>query len=1528
METQEESVDFSYLKNMTLGHTDESSLQQISVPEHNNPSRREPEAKAQTINTVREDTECQKRNLFPLATAPCQPSSGRPHHEQLNYTSRNDHTPFSSPTKKERPPLKALVSTPQNMDLQNSPVGGDTQPLSPSVYESFSKRSKEQSNLSLDGSTRENDATPRPLLESDTDHVDLLVSFKQSGVDDDKDVEDGAEEEDLIETDETHMKSFAESKHFTPKTPATIGKKRNYLGEEVGSNKTPSLPTNPFGRNLATPAGIMAMSQVFATTQALTSPVSDALHSDMVYERPSPNVQLNGPSPLGPSSPSVNFLDSELKRGYTEPQATYVPMKDSQKKRARALQRSLSTNRLVAEDSSDDDFLDDETYNRRRRQREKTENARKALFGVTGPQRILSPRTKRSARQPVSSPKPPSSILKPNSQFSPDTPIFNDSRDIYQEENPTEDETEQEEDAEEIVQNDLTAEEDKENIDTGIQVPMTTGRSIKPRPLDQSLHSSPLSRHQRRYSEGDNGRPSVGLHTESVHPSGTTNASENLSSLEANQNRSSASQAIAIKDSQPSQSRADEKSTQDTIILRTPALASSLPPDFFVPQSQSGEFPENNQSRPCPVNIDLEVDSSPLAKPPLLSSSQPVRTPTSGRTLRPFVPLEEKEKTQERLKLPQIENRSLIYEENNSSHVQTYQNVTGGKDKVMIAQNYTNPPKPGHNTPKSIEYTGSQPDTPEGAFKNMNNERTDIYKPLTIPETSSIDRVTRFLSSEQEDTDSIHHAEVEKSDWRTAEQSKSASKNETAIMDGATKFSSKSKQLGVLETSPAKPKTPTRRTLLEILSSPTPQTSLRQYDIDINIMTNDDREFEAAIQGSSPPLPVKKRRRGTHGPVIIDDDIEYESSGKLVPKTNQHPPTLVEHSPLTPSHIEIRVPDKLSTTRTERVNIYEPPASVKKPSVIKRLQLSRPTPFEPSRSHGKLGRPKKSLNQYSCGNTEQEDPIQASPKTTPDVPRGSVKRRGRPPHSHKVPVTQSSPKQPQISQAHSRSSRTSDDPPSEMLVPNRVFAFFNDQRGAFHPGTCVGITLREGEEPRFKVRFDDGTIDDCDESGISRLELHPGDSVKIDSPGIPKQICIVIRLQNSVLGNAEQEPAAHPKFPKTDIHGFSAVLLASKKDVQDISNVPSDKTFTIPLTSLYIPRGNWSHFRNRKYRFDLPESKPTPRTRTPLPATPRSPISHTRGRRVTSSKLTNRLRSVSSSPDALSSSIFSGMVFAISIRDEEKLGGKDKIARLLTSNGGTVKDGFDELFHVPSLESASPSKHNIQKGPATLNLAHDAKDYGFTCLLADKYSRIVKYMQALALGLPCIAIRWVDDCISYSKILRWDPYLLPSGESSFLGGAVRSRVLQTYSAVDAKLSAVINNRPKLLGDKSVMLIMGKGRTEEGRKAYLFFAHALGASMVARVNDLEAAKKALQESQNDGRVWDFIYAGEKNNDVQQAVQYLFGDENGDRKSKTGRKRKRGPSSVPALNFNGDGKTKVVGSEFVLQSLIAGQLLEEN
>ena len=285
--------------------------------------------------------------------------------------------------------------------------------------------------------------------------------------------------------------------------------------------------------------------------------------------------------------------------------------------------------------------------------------------------------------------------------------------------------------------------------------------------------------------------------------------------------------------------------------------------------------------------------------------------------------------------------------------------------------------------------------------------------------------------------------------------------------------------------------------------------------------------------------------------------------------------------------------------------------------------------------------------------------------------------------------------------------------------------------------------------------------------------------------------------------------------------------------------------------------------------------------------------------------------------------LFDGMAFAISFQSQrpgetaaqskQRLSRQGEVEKEIKQAGGRIlEDGFEEIFDLTANKNMSSPVSSSPAPPLVLTPA--AETLGFTALIADGHSRKVKYMYALALGLPCISHRWVSDCLAKSEIVAWEPYLLASGQSTYLHEAIMSRTLAPYSATDAAFARTIEARTKLLDGDSILFVMKKTKNPATpQMAYITLAQVLGAT-IHRVSTLEEATRTIKK---EAEPFDWVYMDEKSGGDPALLESVMA-ENGRR----AKKRKRGGEDGEVVR-----KNRKLTSELVIQSLILGRIIDD-
>ncbi|KAK8035258.1 DNA repair protein rhp9 [Apiospora rasikravindrae] len=302
------------------------------------------------------------------------------------------------------------------------------------------------------------------------------------------------------------------------------------------------------------------------------------------------------------------------------------------------------------------------------------------------------------------------------------------------------------------------------------------------------------------------------------------------------------------------------------------------------------------------------------------------------------------------------------------------------------------------------------------------------------------------------------------------------------------------------------------------------------------------------------------------------------------------------------------------------------------------------------------------------------------------------------------------------------------------------------------------------------------------------------------------------------------------------------------------------------------------------------------------------------------------------------SGIFSGMIFVTTIgssdndkkrktdaqkREEaEKEEKKEKMEALIRKGGGHIMNaGFHDLFeHQSSVVPEASSRISA----SCLSLTPEAANAGFTALITDNCSRKAKYMQALALGLPCLSWNWVSACNAKGSLVDWLPYMLCAGPSTVLDGAFKSRDLPGYEASSAKLSEIITQRPKLLSEMSVLLVVKKTKTQKHEKRctfYAFLAHVLGANL-ERVNTTAEAGDLLREREEAGSPFDWVYP-----DGDDTIFSVLTAGPPTQVSNTKKRKRQSTTNSGSFGTPLRNMPRILTDELIVQSLILGRLVEE-
>lgn len=1405
----------------------------------------------------------------------------------------------------------AMRQSPHSQARTMSQSDGDTQPLSPRVYDEFAGRSKMPFNPrhfvgSNETNSETNEFTERSYLPGQIGHVDLVGAFEQAPnpihgkPSHEKPSQEQDDEEDpLSQGAEVRAEIYPESDRFqAPKTPATNGKVRNRKSTPLEhGNITPHLPLNPFAGQIAN-LDVMDASQAFKATQAISSPLIHVMHSDGLSERPSPDMySIHRPATAGSLSSPTRTTNFGTVRAAIEPQTTYISMQESQAERDNRLRQAALRKQSSTSGSSDDDFDSDDSQIRRRRLQKSIDLKAKGQFlGVTAPPRSgPSGRGRGQRRGKLHQHHQAKSTNSRLGKRASEALIISD--ELSAEENITEDETDQEVDLSESVSGEIDelADDNKENV----EVPRSVRRQYRRKASGLVSQSTPFHHLQGNTDDSP-----------SLEPSGSSEMVNQNHGTDAKLRINLGTQTSTIADSQISPNQGNswqppKTAIRDSKYSTDPRVDIPQSPPHVLDPSLTSNATVSTTTRFTTASSGVQVmhRSDNDSSPSLVDSSSRVDMVRKGSlpTETDTVPSSAPPVSERKIDAPMIEDTRMPQGSNCGDRMQPREQVASEESPrldVAIGANA----EEDESKPQTVIPASSPDEVPSSTF------------PSEIPETSSTAR--RPMNS----NDTALSVKI-----RSAGSSIIPRPLLDSSLAGSTPFETAQTRLTNSPYKPHRHLSPPKslqsispsvqsslppRTFGQIAADPSPLDPIGDIDIDINLLSNEDVEFQNVINGSSPVKPSKKRRNGNSGQVLAATELEHDPRLESAPKPGPVLTKLAE-SELNLNGNQHSQPRKLNYNIRKTVE--------QDPSAVDEL-ADETLPTNAGTSAGKM----MLSNQKPSGDGHTVESKTGGPRGRPRKVRslegssargraGNCKDKARDTGPRLAKSLSTSNEFSNLTGIINRVTNN-----STILAPNRVFAYFNGNFTAYYPATCIGVI--GGNEPRLKVRFDDGTVDTISQSMVKRLELRKGDLIKVDASGSRTTTYVVQGLSDQCYLSAAQGPVAlstpgGTSSSGTDVYGNATVLATAKKrqsgDAYEVDEMP----ISISITSIYLTQGMWTNFKDRLYNFASDISPPFSRLQTPSETASASTSSSSRDRRPKISGTGNPRSSLTMSMPGRG--LFKNMVFAVTNILHQV--DRDRTTRLVLSNGGhMLAEGFNELFTIPELELISASKPSPKKSSTSnFGLTQAGQRTGFACLIADKHCRKAKYIEALALGIPCLATRWVQDCVTARRVLPWEAYLLSSGESSFLGGAVRSRMLPAYSPTDIALPTIVENRPKLLAGESVLLVMSKTE-EEIMRNHPLFTHALGASRVSRVTSLEAAAKVVTKAYVNGEPWDWLYS---HDNEKQAEKVIFGSNSG------GRKRKR----VWESEMERDGatrkrKTRVVGNEFVVQSLILGRLVD--
>ncbi|KAF2851855.1 hypothetical protein T440DRAFT_553821 [Plenodomus tracheiphilus IPT5] len=1360
---------------------------------------------------------------------------------------------------------------------------------------------------------------------------------------------------DVDEQGEFAPDSLAQTSPFKFNTPALVSRKRASSGQLMSSaartNTTPGTVASAsafgaaFGSVAFAGGPAMSLTQIWNNTQAPTSPVAGAASEDVAFTRPSPNftnVRHSSPGPaysspikgMRPDTPA----SEPMMRSSSEPRAEYVTMKQSQEKR-----RGSNGEEIIVVPQQDSWEELSRQMQQRIARKQFHQQAARSLSHISAPPSLS--RKPRKPKMNMGYPSPNQSrvtrsvvgdeIREDDDDFmddlSPPEAVESHNSDNNRDQVPTARAT--------VIHN---------SNDNSVQVPKTSSHPYRTPSGQASGHSS-----QRP-------TPSSQLQRESH-----LRAPGPLSMPQGTFRPQSTTDSIAIMDSQPDV-LADFDSVPPPKLLRFPSspsqnqysihqttmgtktgytsqvISSSMPP---MPPKSSPDEPVEADNEPITPE-DGRVPSSP----PMMTHDEDLVYDEHGYDEYAEGVVDDEDAAgsvpggnddadddvvmQDESELPGIKDEPIketmphAEAETHAEHVDLVQPL-----KVDLESSHELP-----ETLEDEEQTGQEDSQNETEVVFQGDcEAPGLVRQDTIPETDAFDETqpSAFSNNVPGDSgDSGHNLPNQTNStepFQTAQEEQSGSEVNRQNPHG-------SKEAGSFTLGGNR-----IRSIDDIHNLPETQHSVGDDDFEFPRLSGLDDEG-AAMLGSSPAPPSAKKRKITYkakrgvfrsptkpaSSVLSDAPASSPESVPLVPT--------VDTPPIASGQLrEDRGANAAAHAREQAESLYSRPATLKAKTLPRSAKLQ-------ASKKGALKSVSRSLLQSL-----------SSPDNSPSKPKVSAANRKRTPMTPTKTKTsindrqgdtempdveyspdelaRSTPPAVPLERLLERLSQESAVPIGEVLVPYRVFASWPGSH--YYPATCIGRAASR----QLRIRYDDGNTTTMEAVHVRSLDLRAGDHVKVDEPGMKKHTYVVVGFKDKI------DDLGGEQFPATDRYGHATIVVEEKRrdSMPAAKVVQPAEHISVPMASIYLTTGLWNRIRDRKFNLSPPASpaKSASHIGTPVAEALITPSFTRRGTAIPSflKSATARAASVAST-NRSGSAVFANMAFVLTSTADDF--NKDALAKTIKSNGGMVlEQGFHELFDYESSDVplSSQSRRRSSPSPAGtvgLTLKPAYKDLGFVALISDSHSRSTKYIQALALNVPCLHLRWIQDSLAAARAAPFIKYLLPAGVSKFLDpqGVVRSRTMAAYdpAAEDLTFDTTLQDRPLLLYNQAVLLVTGKSKKEiEKRQPFVFLTHALGSTSVGRCVDLADASEMLTEGH-----WDWVYVDNNGTGVLEAAAELFGTEipatATENKAKKGKKRKRDEGEerreelVARVQIGGK-KIRITCSEFVIQSLILGALVEE-
>ncbi|KAA1471085.1 hypothetical protein DENSPDRAFT_775740 [Dentipellis sp. KUC8613] len=160
------------------------------------------------------------------------------------------------------------------------------------------------------------------------------------------------------------------------------------------------------------------------------------------------------------------------------------------------------------------------------------------------------------------------------------------------------------------------------------------------------------------------------------------------------------------------------------------------------------------------------------------------------------------------------------------------------------------------------------------------------------------------------------------------------------------------------------------------------------------------------------------------------------------------------------------------------------------------------------------------------------------------------------------------------------------------------------------------------------------------------------------------------------------------------------------------------------------------------------------------------------------------------------------LTFTLGFRDPEST--RSSMEQRIVSNGGQLLKDWADILQITTKRTTTAKRWIITQQ----DLKYKPKaGVNKVILVSDDANQKAKYLVALALGVPCVALEWLDT-VDDDTIESWSHHLLPAGYSEPLDARVSQLVDMDWGNSNEHLTEILSNSvpTKVFTGKSVLLV--------------------------------------------------------------------------------------------------------------------------